>query len=231
MKPREAITRFTTWFDERPQAEKVVLAVLGIGGVVYLYLTMMFEPIRAEIAGIKSQIETGNIRIIEQQTRAEELRLSGVADPDAFVRARLEEIIREQEEAQAGIESLAGNLVTPNAMTQVLTTVLDSQPGLKLVRVENRDPEPLTGVNEVADIVADAGAPVAAALGLQVFRHRLLLEFQGDYFSTLRYLLFLEAMEENFFWDSLSYEQLEWPEARIQIELHTLSSEEGFIGV
>ncbi len=231
MKPREAITRFTTWFDERPQAEKVVLAVLGIGGVVYLYLTMMFEPIRAEIAGLERQIETGNIRIIEQQTRAEELRLSGVEDPDAFVRARLEEIMREQEEAQAGIESLAGNLVTPNAMTQVLTTVLDSQPGLKLVRVENRDPEPLTGVNQVADIVADAGAPVAAALGLQVFRHRLVLEFQGDYFSTLRYLLFLEAMEENFFWDSLSYEQLEWPEAKVQIELHTLSSEEGFIGV
>ncbi|MDO8273065.1 MAG: hypothetical protein Q7U82_14310 [Gammaproteobacteria bacterium] len=231
MKPREAITRFTTWFDERPQAEKIVLALLGVGGVVYLYLTMIFEPIRAEIAGLERQIETGNTRIIEQQTRAEVLRLSGVEDPDAFVRTRLQEIMQEQEEAQTGIESLAGNLVSPNAMTQVLTTVLDAQPGLKLVRVENRDPEPLTGVNEVADIAADVGAPVAAALGLQVFRHRLVLEFQGDYFSTLRYLLFLEAMEENFFWDSISYEQLEWPEARVQIELHTLSSEEGFIGV
>lgn len=231
MKPREAIARFTNWFDERPQAEKVILAALGIGGVAYLYLTIMFGPIRAEIAGLERQIETGNTRIIEQQTRAEVLRLSGVEDPDAFVRTRLEEIMQEQAAAQAGIESLAGNLVSPNAMTQVLTTVLDSQPGLKLVRVENRNPEPLTGQNEVADIVADVGAPVAAALGLQVYRHRLVLEFQGDYFSTLRYLLFLEAMEENFFWDSMSYEQLEWPEAKVQIELHTLSSEEGFIGV
>ncbi len=231
MKLRELIARFNGWFDGRPQAEKVILAVVGIGSVVYLYFTMVFEPMRTDIASLERQIRTGTERIAEQEARAEELRLSGVEDPDAFVRERLEQIIQEQANAQTGIEALAGNLVSPNAMTQVLTTVLDSQPGLKLVRVENRDPEPLTGTSGVAEVLADAGAPVAASLGLQVFRHRLVLEFQGDYFSTLRYLLFLEAMDENFFWDSLSYEQLTWPEARVQLEMHTLSSEEGFIGV
>jgi MSHA biogenesis protein MshJ len=231
MNPKQLVAKFSDWFDARPSAEKVILVVLGFGGVTYLYLTIVFDPTRAEIDGLERQISTGTSRISEQEARTEELRLSGVEDPDAFVKARLEELILELSEAQAGIEALAGNLVSPNAMTQVLTSVLDSQPGLKLVRVENSDPEPLTGTSTVDQVLADASDAVAPSLGLQVYRHRLVLEFQGDYFSTLRYLLFLESMDENFFWDSVTYRQLEWPEARVQLELHTLSSEEGFIGV
>ena len=55
--------------------------------------------------------------------------------------------------------------------------------------------------------------------------------YWSSFFSTLRYLRFLETMEQSFFWDSIEYEQALWPEARVILELHTLSSEEGFIGV
>ncbi|MGJ8688411.1 MAG: hypothetical protein ACSHXZ_02725 [Gammaproteobacteria bacterium] len=231
MTPKTLVLKFTDWFDKRPQGEKYLLAILGVGGAIYLYAVMFFNPAQAEIQGLERQLATIDSRIAQQEARAIELRQSGLEDPDSFIRARLEALIEDQNIIQEGIESLAGNLVSPNGMTQMLTSVLDSQEGLTLIKVENRPPEALTDAIASATSVGDGVQGVVQSIGFQVFRHGLILEFQGDYFSTLRYLMFLEAMDESFFWDGFEFEQAVWPEARVRLELHTLSSEEGFIGV
>lgn len=233
MTPKILLNKFTDWFDVRPQAERFILAGLGFGGLIYLFVIMLHDPAQQEIASLDRQLSTVQRRLIEQQTSAAELQLSGVEDPDSFIRERLASLMQEQSVIQSDIELLAGNLVSPNGMTQMLTGVLDKQEGLTLIKVENISPRALT--NGDAPLRPEAGASGARtplrSTGFQVFQHGLVLEFQGDYFSTLRYLLFLETMEQSFFWDSFQFEQTLWPEARVRLELHTLSSEEGFIGV
>jgi len=231
MTPKALALKFTDWFDKRPQGEKYLLTIMGVGGAIYLYGVMFFNPVQAEIAGLERQLATIDSRIAQQETRAIELRQSGLEDPDSFIRARLAALIEDQSVIQEGIESLAGNLVSPIGMTQMLTSVLDSQEGLTLIKVENRPPVALTDALTTVSSVGDAAQGAVQSIGFQVFRHGLILEFQGDYFSTLRYLMFLEAMDESFFWDSFEFEQTVWPEARVRLELHTLSSEEGFVGV
>ena len=231
MNPKSVLNKFTEWFDVRPQAERFILAVIGFGGLIYFYLIMINDPAQEQILSLDRQLTTVQRRLIEQQTSAAELQLSGVEDPDSFIRLRLAEIIQDQALVQESIESLAGNLVSPNGMTQMLTGVLDSQEGLTLVKVENIAPVALTDGLPVSVTGASDRAATVRSIGFQVFRHGLILEFQGDYFSTLRYLMFLEKMGQSFFWDSFEFEQTLWPEARVRLELHTLSSEEGFIGV
>lgn len=231
MSLKSLLAKFSAWFDVRPQGERFIIAGLGLGGLVYLFVVMLNDPAQQEIASLDGQLATVQRRLIEQQTSAAELQLSGVEDPDSFIRDRLTALIEEQSVVQSDIEALAGNLVSPNGMTQMLTGVLDSQEGLTLVKVENVAPEALTDGVAVAPEGANAERTALRSIGFQVFRHGLILEFQGDYFSTLRYLLYLEEMEQSFFWDSFEFEQALWPEARIRLELHTLSSEEGFIGV
>ncbi len=236
MNPKTWLKKFTEWFDVRPQAERFIIAIIGFGGLFYLFLIVINDPAKQEIASLDRQLTTVQRRLIEQQTSAAELQLTGVEDPDSFVRERLASLIAEQSAVQGDIELLAGNLVSPNGMTQMLTGVLDSQEGLTLIRVENIAPSALTNGLTSAGVAATARTGTGASTGLrsvgfQVFRHGLVLEFQGDYFSTLRYLMYLEAMDQSFFWDSFQFEQTLWPEARVRLELHTLSSEEGFIGV
>lgn len=231
MTPKILLSKLSNWFDVRPQAERFIIAGIGLGGFIYLFVVMINDPAQEQVASLDRQLTTVQRRLIEQQTSAEELRQSGVIDPDSFVRERLSDLVQEQTLIQDDIESLAGNLVSPNGMTQMLTGVLDSQEGLTLIKVENVLPEALTDGLTVAPIEASVAGTSLRSIGFQVFRHGLILEFQGDYFSTLRYLLYLEAMEQSFFWDSFEFEQTLWPEARIRLELHTLSSEEGFIGV
>lgn len=231
MNPKILLNKLTDWFDVRPQAERFILAGIGFSGLIYFFVIMINDPAQQEIASLDQQLETVQRRLVEQQTSAAELQLSGVEDPDSFIRERLAGLIEQQNTVRSDIETLAGNLVSPNGMTQMLTEVLDSQEGLTLVKVENVAPVALTDGMPVA--LTDSGDEPAAlrSVGFQVFRHGLILEFQGDFFSTLSYLLYLEKMEQSFFWDSFEFEQTLWPEARIRLELHTLSSEEGFIGV
>ena len=231
MNPKILLSKLTDWFDVRPQAERFIIAGIGFGGLIYLFVVMMNDPAQQEIASLDRQLTTVQTRLLEQQTTAAELQLSGVEDPDSFIRERLASLIEAQSAIQDDIESLAGNLVSPNGMTQMLTEVLDSQEGLTLIKVENVAPEALTNGMTVAPEGVSNGLASVRSIGFQVFRHGLVLEFQGDYFSTLRYLLYLEEMDESFFWDSFEFEQTLWPEARMRLELHTLSSEEGFIGV
>ena len=134
-------------------------------------------------------------------------------------------IAREQNSLDVEISRLAGDLISPTDMTRILTSVLEQQAGLELISFQNREAVPLR------DGVAGAGVAGEDEVDGQVFEHGLVIEFRGDFFSTLKYLRFLEEVSGSFFWDSVSFQQVAWPEALVTLEIHTLSANAGFIGV
>lgn len=211
-------------FDERKKSEKWIIVVLILALLVWLYTELQLAPLNAEKAGLAQQILASQTRLQAMQTREQIAIQSAQEDPDRAANDRLVRLIQDQQRAQGQIEELAGNLVTPYAMTQMLTTLLDRQPGLELVRVENKMPQPMRTASQVSG--EGNSAPLA-----QVYKHGLLIEMQGDYFSLLNYLTYLENLSEQFFWDQVHFEQSAWPDATIILELHTLSTEEGFVGV
>ena len=120
-------------------------------------------------------------------------------------------------------------------MTEILTTVLERQAGLELISFRNISADPLREVADSAAGLLTAGEGLQAApteqIAGQVYSHGLVIEFEGDFFSTLKYLRFLEEITGSFFWDGISFEQLEWPTAHVTLQIHTLSTNQGFIGV
>jgi MSHA biogenesis protein MshJ len=50
----------------------------------------------------------------------------------------------------------------------------------------------------------------------------LQLHLEGSYLATLRYLRALEALPWEFFWDGLHFEVIEYPTARVRLDIHTL---------
>lgn len=211
-------------FDDRKKSEKWIIAVLIVALLVWLYTELQLAPLSADRATLAQQITSSQTRLLAMQTREQIAIQSAQEDPDRAANDRLARLIAEQQRAQGEIEGLAGNLVTPYAMTQMLTTVLDRQPGLVLVRVENKMPEPMRTASQVSGEGDEE--PLA-----QVYKHGLIIEMQGDYFALLNYLTYLENLSERFFWDQVHFQQSAWPGATIILELHTLSTEEGFVGV
>ena len=89
-----------------------------------------------------------------------------------------------------------------------------------------------TGVaGNVRNSDSNALSATVRSISGQVYQHGIALEFRGDYFSTLRYLRLLEQLSDSFYWDSITFTQGDWPSATVRLQLHTLSTEEGFLGV
>ena len=223
--------------EARSQSEKLLaLTIVGVG-LVMLWLTLVFDPLRAEIATARTQINNVTRQIEAQQLTYASMLEASQQDPSKFANDRLTVISREQVQLDQQIADLAGDLVTPNQMTEILTTVLERQEGLELVYFQNKVAKPLrAGVSNAGQILAQTGAVnfdevVEGEVSGQVFEHGLVIEFEGDFFSTLKYLRFLEQVTGSFFWDTVSFRQLEWPNAHVTLEIHTLSTNQGFIGV
>ncbi len=223
--------------ESRAQAEKIIFMVVLIATLALSYLSIVFDPIRADINTSRTGINGVNRQILVQQNSYAEKYDASLEDPDKFANDRLVVIARAQAQLQGEINSLAGDFVTPNEMTNILTSVLERQAGLELVSFGNQSATPLReGVSNVAELLAATGAVnlddvVTTGVSGQVYEHGLVIEFEGDFFNTLKYLRFLEDITGSFFWDSISFRQLDWPNAHITLEIHTLSTNQGFIGV
>jgi len=204
-------------FNNRGTAEKLLLAVLLIGVLLFVFDTFYFAGASAERESLQQRIDTSQVLLSTLEQRERIARETAIQDPNEAIRIRIERAMAEQAALDSDIEALTGNLVTPQSMTRVLTSILESQQGLDLLRVENRAPQPLRVMTDSA--------------GSTVFRHTLMLEMEGDYLSLVSYLLRLENFPEHFFWAQLTFLQTTWPKARVSLELHTLSTAEGFVGV
>lgn len=214
--------------ESRTQAEKLFLLGIVAAMISMAYLTYVYDPLRGDITNSRNQIASVKTQIELQQTSFAAKLAESREDPDKFASDRLAAIAEQQQALFDEIASLAGNLITPNQMTAILSSVLGRQSGLELISFQNEEAVPLRSVAQVAEAGADILQQNTAG---QVFEHGLTIEFEGDFFNTLSYLSFLEEISGSFFWDSVTFEQIEWPNALITLKIHTLSTEEGFIGV
>lgn len=210
------VIKLKNTFEARLPAEKAIIAFIVAAAIFYLYLLWVSDPVKADIATLKLQISNNQTRTTALEARQLRAETSSRLDPNLAARKQLEELIAKQAAAREQLDALTGSVIGPVEMNSLLTDVLSLNSGLYLRRVAN------SGARRVA---GGGGA------GQQVFRHDLRLEFEGDYLSTLQYLVYLEGLSENFYWDSISIVSTQWPSASVILELHTLSSQESFVGV
>lgn len=211
-------------FDERPALEKLLLALVVVGALVWVWADMVYAPARASTETAKRQLMLAQTDLFDLQQREQSALNASATDPNEPVRQRIARAIEAQNRLDSDIQSMAGNMVTPQSMTRILTSILERQTGLVLVNVENRQPEVVRAATNTEEATDNQ-------LQQRIFKHSIVLELTGDYLNLVTYLRRIESFPERFFWDVLSFEQSEWPDARIRLELHTLSTEEGFLGV
>lgn len=222
MSPMYRLRELQERFDERPALEKFLIASLLLGGILWAWLSLIYRPASLEISASARQLAQAQSQLLDLQLREARAVEAGASDPNEPVRERIARAIEAQGRLDNEIQAMAGNIVSPRSMTRLLTSILERQSGLALVRVENRPPEVVRAATEANDGVQSQQ---------RIFKHSITVELEGDYLNLIAYLRRIENFEERFFWDQLSFEQLVWPRARISIELHTLSTEEGFLGV
>ena len=210
--------------DARTLRERLMLLSAVVVVIVYSWFLLVYEAMNAGQVEISRQIQGAMAQINNELTRNQNIRNSYTRDPNAFIRTRITALQQEVESIDAELLALYGELILPQQMAGVLTQILQSETTLKLISFENLPPESLFASE-------NAGASEASNGGISVYRHGLRLEFEGDYLETIRFLQRVESLTTSFFWDNLAFHVEKHPNARITLNIFTLSTERGFIGV
>ncbi|PKM43623.1 MAG: hypothetical protein CVV05_12160 [Gammaproteobacteria bacterium HGW-Gammaproteobacteria-1] len=200
---------------ERGMLFLVLVAVLYMLAQVALFAPLETQQKRAldRIGNLQKEISA-----YDEQIQAILRRQS--VDPDADNLRLKTQITAQIAALDSQIAGTVQGLIAPQQMARVLEEVILRQSGLKLLRIESLEARPLIEA-------AEGEAPLNAG----IWRHGVRLEFEGDYMGALAYVRELQTLPWMLYWDELEIAMDKYPAAHITIVVHTLSLNEGWIGV
>ena len=211
----KVIKQLKTQLDKMKQRERLLVVGTGILVVGTAWYVGLMEPVIKETATSRAEITTVHKRTksVNQSLEMQALQASsgaiGQREQFTLVQRRLEELNEK-------LGGYTAELIGPGEMARVLQGMLQKQDNLRLIKVRNLTPEPLTSPNDDEEII--------------FYKHGLEIEFEGGYFACLEYLEQIEDLPWRFYWQILELQVLEYPRNRIRLEISTLSPYQEWIG-
>lgn len=241
-KLRQAYESLTTRFQALSLRERGLVSGLATVVIVIFWLMLFHDPIIASQQRLQAQLTT-----LEGKTKAVDLQFKTLQqvkriDPNQETRARIARIQQRMLTLDVQLKQKMHGLIEPKQMAQILEQVLIQKTRLRLQRIQSLAAKPLLEAmageeppasfsTEASQISTQASTQVSTAVNMGVYQHGLQIEFEGSYLETLDYLRKLAALDWTFFWDGVELKVEKYPTSRIIINIHTLSLQEGWIGV
>ena len=226
------MSRFTSLaarIDEFSVRER---GLILISVLVVLYLTWqswLMTPLTQErkLADTWINDTRVEIEVLNQAARSIVQRQS--TDPDEGARKVLVRLESELAGLVDELEEMTKHLIPPAEMTGVLEEVLISSRDVQFIALQGLG---ASALHEPATTqgTADGAEPTSQPL-LGAFKHGLKLQIEGGYLETLAVLRKLESLPWVFFWESVDFKVGDYPTARTEITVFTLSWRQAWIGV
>ncbi len=166
-------------------------------------------------------------------------------DPNAAKKKQIDDLEKDLAGLDRNLQALSVGLIPADKLPLALHDVLQSVGNLKLVGMETIEPSRLQlehaevaveknldsdeGKGEKDDNKGDEDNVDDESIG--VFKHAVVVELEGRYFDVIHYLAALEKLQWKFYWQAIDYEVFQYPKAKVLIEVYTLSTEQGVLGV
>jgi MSHA biogenesis protein MshJ len=223
MKLSETLASLQTRIDALSLRERGILFLVVALVLYMLWNALLMTPLEKRQKTLLGQINTLRSEITALDQQAVTILERHNRDPNAAERAQLEQLERANAALEQQLKEAISGLIEPQQMAKVLETVLKRQQALHFVRIENLGAEPL--------LVPQADATQAVTNEAGIYKHSMRLELQGSFADTLAYLRALEGLQWQFRWDEVELTMLDYPTARVVVTVHTLSLQEGWLGV
>ncbi|MCZ6663980.1 MAG: hypothetical protein O7B81_01610 [Gammaproteobacteria bacterium] len=221
---KERLLAYAAKLDGLKFNERVLVlgaSILVLGGA---WSEFLMSPLELERRVFANQIAQNESKLAELD--AEALRIVEVSkrDPNEPLRKQIQQTKAQIKGLEAEIRELAGQLIDPQEMAQVLRRVLENTHGLEFVSLEGLGAEPLLETSNEAPKRKTNGARTA-------FRHGFRVRFTGSYLDTIAYMRALEVLPWKFFWEAVDINVKIHPTAETSIVVYTLSLDRSWIGV
>ena len=232
-------SRWFQRFDRLSLRERLLVGLTAVVLLLFLWWTQLYQhlapkTLRLEQAnqrraselqalalardGIRKRLEQGVHR--EQQARIEQLR---------------KKIQRLQQQLAEGTEGL----VSPQQMFELMRSMIDAAPRLKLLQLRRLAIEPLFRPDQASQSAAAETQPSPAEMADDeslrqqpaLYRHVMQLRLQGRYADILGWLQQLEQLPWQLIWNRVELTAREYPMIEIELTLSTVSSSRAWVGL
>ena len=211
-----------------------ILVFVGVLAVLYgACNSLLLHPLDIDRTRVREALKRTRDLTIQLNQRAELL----VGESEG---SYLENIVQEREHLQHQLSALddrielgMASMVPPEKVTQMLEELLAEESDLELLslRTLNRSALDLRGSDRPGARDGVRRSRSSDRDRDMFYRHEFVIELEGTYLATLRYLESIERLPWQLSWDRLEFRVIDHPRAHLSIELHTLSSQEDWIGV
>lgn len=214
---QERLQQFAARIDALQIRERALLMCAGIAALFLTIDTLALQPVYKDQEQSEQEISGWGMQLAVLQERSGLLGDQDDQGPLQSLQQRREQLRAELAGLDDTIHGQLGALLEPRQATQVLEQVLAQEQDLVLreaIAVSQRLPATGSGDNHELQQTG-------------IGRYTLQLQLEGTYLGTLRYLQALESLPWKFFWESVDFEVIDYPVARVTLELYTLGLVEG----
>jgi MSHA biogenesis protein MshJ len=179
----------------------------------------------------QQQLQTEQKEVHQQQqalnTAIAQLKkqLENITDPNEKTRQAIASSKQQLSKAKQQLDEKIGKLVAPEKITDLLRSLLLQSTGLTLVSLNNEAVKAIT-VNQ-----KNNKKQVNDSTEIQFYEHAATIKFRGHYQQLHNYLTALQDSPWGLYWDQLEYVVSSYPSAEISLRVHTISTDEHWIGL
>jgi MSHA biogenesis protein MshJ len=171
-------------------------------------------------------------QILDLKSSEQQIIINHAFDRNKDIRKTIAELTGQIGKLDERLKDFTIKFIPPKAIPTSLKHVLELQEWLRFEKLTHLEPTPLFQTlqgeekqgkpQKNPDLITEEG---------NVFIHTFILEFSGDYHSTLEYLQRLEELPWQFFWESVEIKMDRYPQANVTLTLQTLSLERSLMGI
>lgn len=212
-------------FVRLAKREKLLVSAAVLVGTVFLGNVLFVEPQLKAVKSARSGVEKATAEIATLSGELSGLKDQLKRDPNAIARTELAALRARINEIGSEIESQQSVLVPPDRMNQLLETLLQRHPALRLVSLKSLPP------TSMLPPLQSSGESRPAAREFDLYRHGVEVRIEGTYADLYAYLLSLERHEQKLLWSEVRLAVEEYPRAQLLVVVHTLSADRAWLKI
>lgn len=214
----EAWQKLADRLDGLSLRERALVFAAALAVLFGIWFNFVLAPLEARGEAMDRRAEALRQQLEQLNERSRLVAERLAQDPNRALEQERSRLQSRLAGIDADLRERTGAYVGPDQMARLLQSLLADRRGLHLLALENTGPKRVK-------LAGDAEAAM-----VPIFRHGVVLEFEGRFGEVVDYLNAVKELPWRFLWKRLEYEVSEYPTARVRLELETLSAEEDWIG-
>lgn len=209
--------------DGLSERERGILFVMITVIVLFVMKIAILDPQLKKQDAMKAQLQANQTQMAQLQSEMN-MRMEKMGiDPDAEIKKRIANVKEHLQKIEKDLGGFQKNLVSPARVDAMLENILRHNKRLQLVSLKS-----LPVVNLMP--VPNADEKAATTIEEQsIYKHEVELVLTGNYLDMLAYMRELEAMPERLYWGHSQLTVIEYPKAKLSLNLFTLSLEKKWL--